>query len=130
MVLGLVPFVLFQIRQGRLSLSQVAIFISIEAMLAIAAQQALTEAGFIGVFAGEYNAESVEAFNQICLLGCQSPDGELNVCPRYCNCVVGQGRYAISYHDMLKRTVGLADGRVSEKWALVDQNCRRNLGFR
>lgn len=129
-IVGLVPFVLWQIRQGRLSLSQLAVFVSIEAMLAIAAQQVLTETGFIGVFAGEYNTESVEAFNQICLLGCQSPEGELDVCPRYCHCVVGQARYAISYPDMLRRTVALADDRVNEKWALVDQNCRRNLGLR
>lgn len=129
-VAGLVPFVIFQIWRGQLSVAQIAIFLSVEAMLAVAAQHYLTEAGLIGVFAGEYNTESVEAFNQICLLGCRAPDDGPNVCPRYCSCVVGQGRANISYPDMLKRTVGVAGDRVNERWALVDQNCRRNLGLR
>ncbi len=127
---GLVPFILFRIWRGRLRMSQVAIFLSVEAMLAVAAQQVLTEAGLIGLFAGEYNAESVEAFNQVCLLGCQPPIGGTNVCPRYCGCVVAQGRYTLSYWDMLARTAGVADDLVDARWTQVDQSCRRNLGLR
>ncbi len=115
---------------GRLRLSQIAVFISVELILAVVAQQVLTEAGLIGLFAGEYNSESVESFNQVCLLGCQSPAGEPNVCPRYCGCMVRQARLALSYEDMLARSAGLANDDVAQTWTLVDRTCRRTLGLR
>ena len=130
LVAGLVPLLIIFIWLGRLRLSQIALFISIEAMLAIAAQQILTEAGLIDLFAGEYTAESVESFKQVCLLGCQPPIGGNNVCPEYCGCVINQGRLVLSYEDMLARTAGLADDRVDTAWSRVDDTCRRNLGLR
>lgn len=129
-VAGLVPLLIIFIWLGRLKLSQIALFISVEAMLAIAAQQILTEAGLIDLFAGEYTAESVESFNQVCLLGCQPPIGGTNVCPQYCRCVIGQGRMVLSYDDMLARIAGLADDQVDATWRTVDRSCRRNLGLR
>lgn len=130
LIVGLVPFIAIQMWRGRLRLSQIALFLSIEAMLAVAAQQVLTETGLISLFDGKYNAESVEAFNQVCLLGCQPPIGGINVCPRYCGCVITRGRQILSYKEMLARTTGLADDHVDAEWAQIDQTCRRDLGLR
>jgi hypothetical protein len=130
LVVGSLPLVGLLIWTNRLTISGLAVYISIELIMAVAAQQVLKEAGLIGVFAGEYNQESIEAFTQICLLGCQSPDGQTDVCPRYCGCVVNQARNVLSYEDMLARTVKLGDDRANEAWALADQNCRRNLRLR
>lgn len=129
-VVGVVPFVIIGIWRGRLTVSQIAVFLSVEVMLAITAQQVLKEAGLIGLFAGEYNAESVEAFTQVCVLGCQSPAGQEGVCPRYCRCVVRQARNTLSYQDMLTRTAGVGDEKVDEAWTRADGTCRRNLGLR
>ena len=130
LVIGSLPLVGMLIWTGRLSVSRIAVYLSVEVMLAIAAQQVMKEAGLIGMFAGEYNEESIEAFTQICLLGCQTDEGQADVCPRYCGCVVRQARNVIGYDDMLARTVGLGDDRVNQAWALADQNCRRTLGLR
>jgi len=126
----LLPLVAIMIWRGQLRLSQIAVFISVELMLAVFAQQALTDVGLLGLFAGEYNTESVESFNQVCLLGCRSPAGEPNVCPRYCGCMVTQARHALSYEDMLARSAGLASQSVAQTWTLVDQTCRRDLRLR
>ena len=115
---------------GRLSLSQLAVFVSAELILAVVAQHALTEAGLIGLLAGEYNEESVESFNQVCLLGCRSPAGEPNVCPQYCGCVVSEARQSLSYEDMLARTAGLSSDSVVQTWNLVDRTCRQTLRLR
>ena len=129
-VIGTVPLIGILLWAGRLSLSQIAVYLSIEIMLAIAAQQILTDAGFIGVFAGEYNGESVEAFTQICLIGCQSPPGQETVCPRYCGCLVRQAQSTMEYQDMLTRMVGLASEDAEQTWARNDRFCRQNLGLR
>ncbi len=127
---SILPIVAILIWLGRLSLSRIALFVSAELILAVAAQHILTEAGLIGLFAGEYNEQSVESFNQVCLLGCRSPAGEPNVCPRYCGCVVDGARQSISYEDMLARTAGLSSDDVSHTWKLVDRTCRQTLRLR
>lgn len=130
LVAGLVPLLIIMLWLGRLKLSQIAVFLSVEAMLAVAAQQILTEAGLIDLFAGEYTPASIESFHQVCLLGCQPPIGGTDVCPQYCGCVINNGRQVLSYEDMLARTAGLADDGVDEVWRVVDQTCRRDLGLR
>ncbi len=130
LVVGLLPLIGILIWIGRLTVTQIAVYVSVEILLAIAAQQILEEAGLIGLFAGEYNDESIEAFTHVCLRGCQSPAGETDVCPRYCRCVVRQASNNLSYTDMLARTAGLGDEDANEAWIRADRTCRTNLGLR
>jgi len=126
---GVIFFWIYILSRGLPSLSKIAFYVLLNVVISYVAFGAARDSGLLGLFAGEYNEESIASFTALCELKCAGPEGRPDICERYCRCVVNRARIALTYEDMIARITATSSDEIDAAWQRADRVCRTENNF-
>ena len=123
-MIAMVAFGIITFWKGRPSPTQLTIYLMAYALFSYLVFEIADESGLLGLFAGEYNDDSIASFTALCTMSCKAPEARPELCDIYCRCVVNRARLALTYADMIARITAQATDEIDAVWDRADRVCR------
>jgi hypothetical protein len=127
--IAVIFFWIYVLSKGLPSPSKIAFYILLNVVISYVAFEAARDSGLLGLFAGEYNDDSIASFAALCEIKCVGPEGRPDICERYCRCVVNRARISLTYEDMIARITAMSNDEIDTAWRRADRVCRTENNF-
>jgi hypothetical protein len=121
---AMIAFGIITFWNGRPSPTQLTIYLMTYALFSYLIFEVANETGLLGLFAGEYNEESIASFTALCTMSCKALAGRADLSEVYCGCVVNRARLSLTYGDMIARITAQSTDEIDAVWNRADRVCR------
>ena len=123
-MIAMIAFGIITFWNGRPSPTQLTIYLMAYALFSYLVFEIADESGLLGLFAGEYNDDSIASFTALCTMSCKAPEARPDLCDIYCRCVANRARLSMTYSDMIARITAQATDEIDAVWHRADRVCR------